>query len=80
MPTVNVHEAKTHLSRYLKQVVQGDELIIARAGHPLARLVPHDTALPPRVLGLGQGEATIPADFDRMAAEEIAGLFEGQGA
>lgn len=80
MQTVNVHDAKTHLSRYLEQVAQGDELIIARAGHPLARLVPYEIALPPRVLGLGQGEATIPEDFDRMAADEMADLFGGGGA
>ena len=44
MQTVNIHEAKTHLSRYLERVAQGDEMIIARAGHPLARLVPYETA------------------------------------
>jgi prevent-host-death family protein len=77
MQTVNIHEAKTHLSRYLERVAQGDEMIIARAGHPLARLVPYETALPPRVLGLG--EATIPEDFDRMAEAEIANMFEEGG-
>ena len=77
METVNIHEAKTHLSRYLERVAQGDEMIIARAGHPLARLVPYETALPPRVLGLG--EATIPEDFDRMAKAEIANMFEEGG-
>ncbi len=84
MQTVNVHEAKTHLSRYLEQVVQGEELIIARAGHPLARLVPYASSLPPRVLGLGQGEATgnaaIPEDFDRLAADDIADMFGGEVA
>ena len=77
MQTVNIHEAKTHLSRYLERVAQGDEMIIARAGHPLARLVPYEAALPPRVLGLG--EATIPEDFDRMAKAEIANMFEEGG-
>lgn len=75
MQTVNIHEAKTHLSRYLERVAQGEEMTIARAGHPLARLVPYENALPPRVLGLGQ--ATIPEDFDRMAGAEITDLFEG---
>lgn len=75
MQTVNVHEAKTHLSRYLEQVVRGEELIIARAGHPLAMLVPYETVLPPRILGLGASDAKIPADFDRMGADEIADLF-----
>ena len=77
MQTVNIHEAKTHLSRYLERVAQEDEMIIARTGHPLARLVPYETALPPRVLGLG--EATIPVDFDRMAEAEIANMFEEDG-
>ena len=77
MQTVNIHEAKTHLSRYLERGAQGDEMIIARAGHPLARLVPYETALPLRVLGLG--EATIPEDFDRMAKAEIANMFEEGG-
>lgn len=77
MQTVNVHEAKTHLSRYLEQVSQGEGLIIARAGHPLAVLVAYGTALPPRVLGLGAGDAVVPEDFDRMGGDEIADLFGG---
>ena len=77
MQSINVHEAKTHLSRYLEQVVQGEELIIARAGHPLARLVPYEQALSPRVLGLGQGEVKIPDDFDRMAADDVLVMFAG---
>lgn len=50
-------------------------MTIARAGHPLARPVPYENALPPRVLGLGQ--AMIPEDFERMAGAEIAHLLEG---
>ena len=80
MQSINVHEAKTHLSRYLEQVVQGEELIIARAGHPLARLVPYGLTLSPRVLGLGQGEAKIPNDFDQIAADDIAAMFGGDAA
>jgi prevent-host-death family protein len=72
MQRVNVHEAKTPLSRYLAQVAQGEELIIARAGQPLARLLPYERASSPRVLGLGQGKAKIPDDFDRIAADAIA--------
>lgn len=78
MQSINVHEAKTHLSRYLEQVVQGEELIIARAGHPLARLVPYEQVSTPRILGLG--EARIPDDFDRMAADDIAAMFGGDAA
>jgi antitoxin (DNA-binding transcriptional repressor) of toxin-antitoxin stability system len=53
-------------------VAQGEELIIARAGQPLARLLPYELTSSPRVLGLGQGEAKIPDDFDRIAADAIA--------
>ena len=68
MQTVNIHEAKTHLSRYLERVAQGDEMIIARAGHPLARLVPYETALPPRVLGLrSRDECCVPSASDSKA-------------
>jgi prevent-host-death family protein len=60
---VNVHEAKTHLSRLLAEVERGDEVTIARAGRPIARLVP---AQPPakRELGLERGQIWISPDFD----------------
>lgn len=61
--TVNVHEAKTHLSRLLAEIEQGGEVIIARAGRPIARLVRAD---PPakRQLGLERGRIRISPDFD----------------
>jgi prevent-host-death family protein len=73
--TVNIHEAKTHLSRLLKRVAAGDEVIIAKAGKPVARLVPF---APPRkrMLGMDAGLFTIPPDFDDPLPADILGDFE----
>jgi prevent-host-death family protein len=67
--TVNVHEAKTHLSRLLAEVERGAEVTIARAGRPIARLVP---AMPPakRELGLERGQIWISPDFDDPMPED----------
>ena len=61
---VNVHEAKTHLSRLLEEVEGGGEVIIARAGKPVARLVPHRGERKPREPGLLKGRIWIADDFD----------------
>lgn len=78
METVNVHQAKTHLSRLLARVVARHEsFLIARAGKPVAKVVPLDA--PPsgkvRRLGFMAGEIAVPNDFDRMGEAEIAALF-----
>jgi prevent-host-death family protein len=73
---INVHEAKTHLSRLLERVEAGEELVIARAGRPIARLVPYRPLRQPRRLGIWQGQVWIASDFDDLN-EEIADLFEG---
>ena len=72
----NVHEAKTHLSRLLEKVEEGEEVIIARAGVPVARLVP---VQPPskRELGFEHGRVFIADDFDAPLADDVLGLFEG---
>lgn len=78
MRTVNVHEAKTHLSRLLEDVAGGEEIIIAKAGRPIARLMP--LAVAPtgkRKLGLLQGMGHIADDFDAPLPDEILALFEG---
>lgn len=73
---VNVHEAKTHLSRLLRRVEAGEELVIARAGVPVARLVPvSDRAK--RVFGIDRGRFQVPKDFDAPLSEEILRDFEG---
>jgi len=65
MPTtINIHEAKTHLSRLVEQANAGEEIIIAKAGKPMARLVPLTPAIKPKKLGLLQGKIGIAADFD----------------
>jgi prevent-host-death family protein len=72
---VNIHEAKTHLSRLLDRVKAGDEIIIAKAGKPVARLIPIQ-APSKRPLGQSAGEFSIPDDFDAPLPEEILADFE----
>ncbi|MDP2026796.1 type II toxin-antitoxin system Phd/YefM family antitoxin [Sulfuriferula sp.] len=78
MQTVNIHEAKTHLSRLLEQVANGDEVIIAKAGKPVARLVPLDAAPKKRQLGLLKGKLQVPDDFDAPLTDADLALFEGR--
>ena len=78
MQTVNIHEAKTHLSRFVDQAAAGEEILIARAGKPIARLVAlTETALKPRTLGMGKGKFTLPDDFCNLHDESIQRMFEG---
>lgn len=76
MQTVNIHEAKTQLSRYVDQAAAGEEVTIARAGKPVARLVPLQTAKGSRKLGLGQAIYTLPANFDTLHSDAIQAMFE----
>lgn len=77
MRTVNIHEAKTHLSRFVDQAAAGEEILIARAGKPVARLVAlASDQNQPRKLGLGKGRFTLPEGFDRMHDEAIQRMFE----
>jgi prevent-host-death family protein len=76
METVNVHEAKTHLSRLLARVARGEEIVIARAGKPIARLVPVGPAAGQRPLGMDRGRAVIAEDFDAPLPEDIVEAFE----
>ena len=64
MKTVNVHEAKTQLSRLLQAVSQGEEVVIARAGRPIARLVPVAAPGKERILGSGRSRIRVADDFD----------------
>ena len=66
---VNIHEAKTQLSRLLEDVERGERVVIARSGEPIAVLVPFKAAVRRRRLGLFAGEATMHADFDELPAE-----------
>jgi prevent-host-death family protein len=77
MQTVNIHEAKTQFSRFVDQAESGEEIVIARAGKPVARLVALANAAPqPRELGLGKKKFTFPENFDSLDAAEIVGMFE----
>lgn len=80
MHTVDIHEAKTNLSRLIEQAVQGEPFTIAKAGKPLvkvSRLDAPDTTRMKR-LGFMAGQIVIPDDFDRMGSEEIEQLFGGE--
>jgi prevent-host-death family protein len=79
MQAINIHEAKTHLSRLVEQAAAGEEIIIAKAGKPLARLVAYaPLAQTPRKLGMFKGALNIPDDFDAPLPEEVLRLFEGR--
>lgn len=75
MSEVNIHEAKTHLSKLLKRVAAGEEIVIARSGRPVARLVPIARA-PERLLGVDAGLFEVPEDFDAPLPEETLNEFE----
>lgn len=66
---VNIHEAKTHLSELLQRVMNGEEIIIAKSGRPVARLLPYQPAPEPRQPGNDAGLVTIAPDFDAPLAE-----------
>ena len=76
MKSVNVHEAKTHLSRLLERVAAGEEIIISKAGKPMAKLIPLSKPQMDRVAGLDEGVFRIPEDFDAPLPEDILELFE----
>jgi prevent-host-death family protein len=77
--TVNIHEAKTHLSRLVEEVGEGEEIVIAKAGRPVARLVPVTQARARRKLGWLKGKLTVPDDFDAPLPDEVLADFEGGG-
>ena len=74
-PTVNIHEAKTHLSRLIERVESGQEVVIARAGRPVARLIPFRVRKSPRVPGAWRGRVQLAPDFDRVD-DAIRDAFE----
>jgi prevent-host-death family protein len=76
MTQVNIHEAKTHLSRLLKRVAAGEEIVISRAGRPIARLVPLQRNTAARILGQDAGLFEVPKDFDEPLPEEVLEEFE----
>lgn len=76
MHKVNIHEAKTNLSKLIEEAVQGEPFIIAKAGKPLVKVIalsPADKKI--RRVGFMKGQITIPKDFDRMGSHEIEDMF-----
>ena len=79
MQTINIHEAKTHLSRLVDQAAKGEPFVIAKAGKPLVKVMPLNAPESSQVkrLGFMVGQITVPDDFDRMGTAQIEQLFEG---
>jgi prevent-host-death family protein len=75
---INIHEAKTHLSRIVDEVAAGAEIIIAKAGKPMARLSPIGTSAKPKKLGQLKGKIKVPDDFNAPLDEETLAQFEGR--
>jgi prevent-host-death family protein len=76
--TVNIHEAKTHLSRLVDEVAAGAEIIIAKAGKPMARLSPISPPVRKKHLGLLKGRIKVADDFNMPLDDAVLGLFEGR--
>jgi prevent-host-death family protein len=78
MKTVNMHEAKTHLSKLVEAATNGEPFVIAKAGKPMVKVVMIESAAPKRT-GFLKGQVDVPEDFDDMFTDDIQGMFEGQG-
>ena len=80
MRVVNMHEAKTHLSRLVAAAADGEPFIIGRAGKPLVKVIAVEAPEPggKRRLGFMAGSMSVPDDFERMGSEEIATMFDGE--
>jgi prevent-host-death family protein len=76
--TVNIHEAKTHLSRLVDKVAAGAEIIIAKAGKPMARLAPISAPARKKRLGLLKGKIRVPDDFNAPLDDDTMAAFEGR--
>lgn len=82
MRTINIHEAKTHLSRLVEEAAKGNEFIIAKSGRPMVKVtpLPDKSAEEMERVGFLAGEISVPEDFDTMGADVIAQLFEGDAS
>lgn len=77
---VNTHQAKTHLSKLLRRVAAGEDITIARAGVPIARLVAVERKVPQRPLGLDRGRFEVPEDFDAPLPSDLIAAFYGKSS
>lgn len=77
MDVINIHEAKTHLSRLVERAAKGEAFIIAKAGRPLVKVIPFEEAPQGKLemFGFMKGRVRVPDDFDRMGEQEIAAMF-----
>ena len=82
MQTINIHEAKTHLSRLVEEAAQGKSFIIAKAGKPLVKVSPlsAEERQGGEKLGFMAGEISVPDDFDSLGTPDIMLLFEGKSS
>ncbi|EUC00469.1 prevent-host-death family protein [Rhizobium sp. CF080] len=83
MKTVNIHEAKTHLSRLVEEAANGEAFVIAKAGKPMVKVVPleevpSEEPKKKRRIGFLKGQISVPDDFDTMFAKEIEDMFYGE--
>lgn len=80
MKTVNIHEAKTHLSKLIEEATRGEAFIIAKAGKPVVKVtaLTAPTGVQMRRLGFMAGQISVPDDFDQMGKEEIERVFGGR--
>lgn len=78
MKIANIHEAKTHLSRLIESVIAGEEVVIAKAGKPLVKLIPYEETKQPRQPGGWEGKVTISDDFNDELPQEILAGFMGE--
>lgn len=79
MRQVNIHEAKTNLSRLIEQAVNGEPFVIAKSGKPMVTVQAYQPPLNPAArIGFLKGQIEVPEDFDSMGRKEIAAMFEGE--
>lgn len=78
MTIINIHQAKTHLSKLVDAVTHGEEIIIAKAGRPVAKLIPISGKKSKRKPGALKGKITISEDFDAPLSEDLLKQFEGE--
>ena len=80
MEIVNIHEAKTHLSRLVEKAAHGEPFVIAKAGKPMVKVIPLEApeSAQQKRLGFLSGQVVVPDDFDAIGQEDIQGIFEGK--
>lgn len=78
MRTVNMHEAKTHLSQLVEKAAGGEPFVIAKAGRPMVKVIPLEEMSAPQRLGFMAGQIRVPEDFDRMGEDAILAMFGEQ--